>query len=119
MSTLPTYWTQQQAADYLGCIPRTVRNLISRGELVGYKIRGVRAVRVKADDVRELVQRIPAVSRRSRPMYGPKAVIREVSVPAYADPEDQARVDAHLAQLRAADGQREVEAGQTKAGIER
>lgn len=71
--------TQQTAADYLGVHERTIRNMISRGDITGYKVPGVRAVRIDLNELESMVQAIPAVSRKNRPMYGPNARIVRVA----------------------------------------
>ena len=73
--------SQQRIADLLGVHPRTVRNMISRGDLTGYRIPGVRAVRLDLNEVQALVRVIPAVSRRDKRPFGPNAKIVTV-VPA-------------------------------------
>lgn len=50
--------SQQEAAEYLGVTDRTIRNLISRGELRGYRI-GTRAVRIDARDLDGALRPIP------------------------------------------------------------
>lgn len=74
--------TQQKAADYLGITDRSVRNLISRGELTGFKLRGVRAVRVDMNEVEALVDTVPTrrqKQREQRQVFGPKATIVTVA----------------------------------------
>lgn len=56
------YGTVDDAARILSCAPKTVRNLISRGELAGYRI-GTQMLRVDLREVRELPQRIATVRR--------------------------------------------------------
>lgn len=73
--------SQQRIADLLGVHPRTVRNMISRGDLTGYRIPGVRAVRLDLNEVQSLVRAIPAVNRRDKIPFGPNAKIVTV-VPA-------------------------------------
>lgn len=53
-----------EAADLFGVTSRTVRNLIARGTLTGYKIAGLRATRVRLDEVRALVEPIPTTRPR-------------------------------------------------------
>ena len=76
-----TLVSQQRIADFLGVHPRTVRNMISRGDLTGYRIPGVRAVRLDLNEVAALVRAIPSVSRRDKRPFGPNAKIVTV-VPA-------------------------------------
>lgn len=62
--------SQNQAAERLGVTARTIRNMISRGDLRGYIIRGVRAVRIDADELDALVTKIPTVaSSRRKPVF--------------------------------------------------
>lgn len=51
--------TQQEAADYLGVTDRTIRNLIARGDLRGYRMRGSRIIRLDRGEVEDLLQPIP------------------------------------------------------------
>ncbi|MFN8226096.1 MAG: excisionase family DNA-binding protein [Mycobacterium sp.] len=44
------YATFQQAADYLGVHPRTIRRLIAAGRLTGYR-NGSRLMRVDLDEI--------------------------------------------------------------------
>jgi excisionase family DNA binding protein len=91
--------SQQRIAELLGVHPRTVRNMISRGDLTGYRIPGVRAVRVDLNEVQALVRAIPAVSRRGKRPFGPNANIVTV-VPAVI-PQGAAQADRDA---QAADG---------------
>lgn len=54
-----------EASHYLGVHADTVRRLISRGELRGYRIAGVRAVRVDRRDVDKLLRPVPAAELAS------------------------------------------------------
>lgn len=69
---------QQEAADYLGVCVRTIRNMISKGELTGYQIPGVRAVRVDRDQLMSLPRAIPTatggVPRYRKPKFGGNVV---------------------------------------------
>lgn len=47
------------AAEILGCSPKTVRRYIAAGRLTGYKV-GPRLVRVSAESVDSLMHRIPS-----------------------------------------------------------
>lgn len=76
--TRPRLIDQQNAARVLGVTPRTVRNLITRGTLTGYRLRGVRAIRVDLNEVRALVERIPVAERAGRQPFGPRARIVNV-----------------------------------------
>jgi excisionase family DNA binding protein len=53
------------AAAYLRVHPRTVRNLIARGELTGYRISGTRSIRVDMNEVADLAKPIPTAGRAS------------------------------------------------------
>ena len=60
MSETSRRWlSQAEAAERLGVTDRTIRNLIARGTLRGYKIRGSRMVRLDASDVDALLRPIP------------------------------------------------------------
>lgn len=50
--------TQAEAAEYLGVTDRTIRNLISRGQLRGYRL-GTRAVRLDARELDNALRLIP------------------------------------------------------------
>ena len=55
----PRRWlSQQQAADYLGVTDRTIRNLISRGVVRGYRL-GTRSVRIDARELDAALRPIP------------------------------------------------------------
>lgn len=79
-ATRPRLIDQQNAARILGFkTTRTVRNLITRGELTGYRVRGVRAIRVDLNEVRALVETIPVAERSGRRVpFGPRARIVNV-----------------------------------------
>ena len=62
--------TQQQAAEMLGCTDRSIRNLISRGQITGYTIPGFRAVRVDKDEIMAKLKAIPTVTGRQSFVYG-------------------------------------------------
>lgn len=56
---IPRRWiTPDEAAERLGCTTRTVRNMIARGELTGYRL-GTRSIRLDIDEVDDLLRRIP------------------------------------------------------------
>lgn len=50
--------TLQTAAEYLNVTDRTIRNLIARGEITGYRI-GTRMVRVDLNEIDALLRPIP------------------------------------------------------------
>ena len=62
--------TQQQAADMLSVTDRTVRNMISRGAITGYKVPGTRAVRVDRDEIASKLKAIPTGVARQAFVYG-------------------------------------------------
>jgi len=51
------------AAEEVGVSTRTIRRLISRGELRGYRVRGTDVVRVDSDDVAGLLEPITPHSK--------------------------------------------------------
>jgi excisionase family DNA binding protein len=73
---MPHFITQQQAANFAGVTPRTIRNWISQGHITGYRLPGGRAVRVDADELKKVMRVIPTVRRHQ---FGPKARIRDLS----------------------------------------
>lgn len=48
------------AADRLQCNVRTVRRMVSRGELAAYRVGGARMIRVDLNEVDALLRRIPS-----------------------------------------------------------
>lgn len=52
------YVTIEAAADQLGVATKTIRRRIASGELTGYKL-GKRTIRVRADDIENLLREIP------------------------------------------------------------
>ncbi|ATG51927.1 excisionase [Brachybacterium vulturis] len=52
------YVTQSTAAEYLNVTDRTIRNLIARGDLTGYRL-GARAIRVDRAELDALLTPIP------------------------------------------------------------
>lgn len=76
----PKYISQQEAAQFLGVTDRTIRNLISRGVFTGYKIPGVRAVRVDLHEIATKMRTIPAVRAEvQKKPFGPSANIVTVA----------------------------------------
>ena len=57
------YVTQAAAADYLNVTERTIRNLIARGDLTGYRL-GARAIRVDRAELDALLTPIPSAGDR-------------------------------------------------------
>ena len=57
---------QATAAEFLKITPRSVRNLIARGDLTAYRIRGLRSVRVDSDEVKALLSVLPTALPRRR-----------------------------------------------------
>ncbi|MGV0796053.1 excisionase family DNA-binding protein [Mycolicibacterium elephantis] len=60
--TRSPWMTQRQAAEYLLITDRHVRNLIADGRLTGYRMAGRRTVRLRRDEVENLMQPIPAAT---------------------------------------------------------
>lgn len=52
--------TQKEAAQRIGVTDRTIRNLIARGALKGYRVRGSRAIRIDRHELDSLLTPIPA-----------------------------------------------------------
>lgn len=71
---LAELWTQKKAAAYLDITDRSVRNLIARGELTGYRVAGLRAVRLDSEEVRKLLRAVPTALPRARRAAGPARV---------------------------------------------
>lgn len=61
MSPHPRLGPLAAAAELLQCHPRTVRRMVSRGELAGYRVGAGRMIRVDLNEVDQLLQRIPTV----------------------------------------------------------
>ena len=57
----PRWGSLEAAADRLGVHPRTVRRMISAGELQGFRL-GKRLLRVDMNEVDKLLHRVPAAS---------------------------------------------------------
>jgi excisionase family DNA binding protein len=51
--------TIAEASEYLGVVPLTIRRQISRGMLRGYRIRGLRAIRIDRHELDALMKPIP------------------------------------------------------------
>lgn len=51
---------RHQAAAYLGCSEKTIRNYIASGVLPAYRVRGGRFLRIRRSDLEKLLIRIPA-----------------------------------------------------------
>jgi hypothetical protein len=81
------YVTRQYLAKRFGVTDRTISNMISRGDLTGYRLPGVRAIRVDLNEAEALVKAVPTAFKPKVP-FGPKAHI--VQVEAQADGQDQA-----------------------------
>ncbi|MGP5033773.1 excisionase family DNA-binding protein [Brachybacterium alimentarium] len=57
------YMSQQSAAEYADCTVRTIRNLIARGDLTGYRL-GARSIRVDRAELDALLVPIPTAGDR-------------------------------------------------------
>lgn len=53
-----------QAANRLGVAPRTVRRMVARGQLTGYRIGDTRLLRLDPKDVDECLRAIPTAAAR-------------------------------------------------------
>lgn len=64
--TLPRRWlSQAEAADYLGITDRTLRRMVARGDLPGYRL-GPRLTRFDQSDLDALLRPIPAAGGGAR-----------------------------------------------------
>jgi excisionase family DNA binding protein len=63
--------TQQAAAELLGCSDRSIRNLIARGTLTGWRLPGFRAVRIDRDELLSRLKAIPTATGRREFVCGP------------------------------------------------
>lgn len=68
MSTLTTdeprtqvWFSQAEAADYLGVSERTVRNYIARGLLPASRVRSSRLIRIRRTDLEAMLSPVPTV----------------------------------------------------------
>lgn len=57
-TTTPNYVSIQAAADLFEVSPRTIRRMIGRGELTGYRL-GPRAIRIDLNELAGLLRPIP------------------------------------------------------------
>ena len=57
-STGPRLVSLKDAADYAGCIPRTIRRRVADGSLTGYRF-GPRLIRVDLNELEALIRPIP------------------------------------------------------------
>lgn len=55
------YGTLEEAAEWFGCSPRTIRRMVAAGELTGYRL-GKRLVRIDLDELDGQVSVIPTTS---------------------------------------------------------
>lgn len=60
--TAAQWLSQAQVAERLSCSTRTVRLIIARGDLVGYRVGRSRTVRIRASDLDALMRPIPAIA---------------------------------------------------------
>lgn len=49
------YFTAREAAEFLSCSVWLIRDMIKKGELTSYRIGNSRAIRVRKDDVKNLL----------------------------------------------------------------
>lgn len=64
--TPPRRWASlDAAASHLNCSPRTLRRMIARGEITGYRV-GARMLRVDLEELDALAQPIPAADAFGR-----------------------------------------------------
>lgn len=53
------YASLEAAGTYLGTSQRTIRRIVARGDLVGYRLPGSRLIRVDLNEVDAMLRRIP------------------------------------------------------------
>lgn len=53
------WFSQQEAAEYLGVTDRTIRAYIARGDLPAHRVRGSRLIRIDEADLDALLRPIP------------------------------------------------------------
>lgn len=57
----PRRWfSQKEAAEYLGVTDRTVRNYIARGLIPAHRVKGSRLIRIEQADLDALMRPIPS-----------------------------------------------------------
>jgi excisionase family DNA binding protein len=61
--TVRQFATLNDAAEIIGCNPRTLRRFIADGRLTGYRLGGGKAIRVDLDEVYATLRPIPTVRR--------------------------------------------------------
>jgi excisionase family DNA binding protein len=61
--TVRQFATLNDAAEIIGCNPRTLRRFIADGRLSGYRLGGGKAIRVDLDEVYATLRPIPTVRR--------------------------------------------------------
>lgn len=59
----PRYATLAEAAEYLGANERTIRNLISRGQITGFRL-GRKLIRVNLDELDDAMEIIPTAANQ-------------------------------------------------------
>jgi excisionase family DNA binding protein len=57
---LRRWYSQQEAAEYLGLTDRTIRNYIRRGVLPASRVRGGRTIRIDVADLDGLLRPVPS-----------------------------------------------------------
>lgn len=55
-----TWTTVEGAAGYLDCSVRTIRRMIARGEITGYRLGSARMIRIDVAELDDLAQPIPS-----------------------------------------------------------
>ena len=55
----PTYLSLDEAAAIYGCHPRTIRRMVSRSLINGYRLPGSRLLRVRMAEIEEAMHAIP------------------------------------------------------------
>jgi len=61
--TRPSYASIQEAAGHLHVNPRTIRRMIARGELTGFRL-GPRVIRVDLNELQAIMRPIPSGKAR-------------------------------------------------------
>jgi excisionase family DNA binding protein len=89
MPKLKNIVTQQHAAQVIGVTDRTVRNWISQGLIIGYRLPSGRGIRVDLTEITEKMTAIPATIKIRQP-FGPSARIVDLETGKETDEGDEA-----------------------------